>query len=82
MRPLIPVIDVGGSPRPTVSIGTSESETASEPWLPPPTWLRPARSENSHPGAAEAINLQPVGSHARACQVRQARKVLEIHRLI
>ena len=32
----MPVIDGGGGPRPTVSIGTSESAASSEPWLPPP----------------------------------------------
>ena len=34
------------------------------------------------PGVAEAINLQPAGSQAKAYQVRQARKVLETHRLV
>ena len=59
--PLMPVIDGGGSPRPTVSIGTSESAVASDPWLPPPTWLRPARSANSQPGAAETITSPAFG---------------------
>lgn len=34
------------------------------------------------PGVADVINLQPAGSQAKAYQVRQARKVLETHRLI
>jgi hypothetical protein len=33
-------------------------------------------------GVIEAINLQPAGSHAKAYQVRQARKVLETNHLI
>ena len=34
------------------------------------------------PSVADVINLQPSGSQAKAYQVRQARKVLEAHRLI
>lgn len=34
------------------------------------------------PGVADASNLQPAGSQAKAYQVRQARKVLEAHRFI
>ncbi len=34
------------------------------------------------PGVEEAINLQPLGSQAKAYQVRQARKVLQTHCLI
>ena len=34
------------------------------------------------PGVPEAINLQPAGSQTKAYQVRQARKVLETHRLV
>src|SRR5206468_7317082 len=61
-----PVIDPGGSSKPIVSIGTSESSAASEPWLPPPTWLRPARSANSQPGAAATITSPAFGLRSAA----------------
>ena len=58
----MPVIEVGGAPSPTVSIGTSESAASSEPWLPPPRWwLCPARSTNSQPGAAETSTSPAFG---------------------
>src|SRR6478672_2168070 len=43
----------GAESRPTVRRGTSESAEAREPWLPPPRWLRPARSANSTPSPPE-----------------------------
>ena len=55
----------GRRPRPTVSIGTSESAASSEPWLPPPRWCRPARSTNSQPGAAETSTSPAFGLRER-----------------
>src|SRR5581483_524481 len=63
---LMPVIDAGGSPSPTLSIGTSESATSSDPWLPPPRWWWPARSTNSQPGAAETITAPAFGFRSAA----------------
>ena len=44
--------------------GTSESPVASEPCEPPPRWLRPPRSWNSQPGAAERMTRPRWGSRA------------------
>ena len=72
---LMPVIDAGGGPSPTVSIGTSESAASSEPWLPPPRWCgrrgrrtpsraRPRRAPRRRSGSASAAaaRARPSGS--------------------
>jgi len=59
----------GAASRPIVSRGTSESAEAREPWLPPPRWLRPARSANSTPSLAE-MRSSPAFGLLRAAQAR------------
>src|SRR6266542_248555 len=71
---LISMIEAGGSPSPIVSIGTSESAGASDPWLPPPRWLPPARSANSQPGAADTSTSPAFGlRNAASARARPSR---------
>ena len=60
-------IDRGSARRARPSASAPRSRRASsEPWLPPPRWLRPARSVSSTPGGGETMHLARVRVRERS----------------